>query len=53
MTPLVWIALALMVFGVVMLLAGVGASVVWFGAVAAGCALFVVDRKRSSPTQRS
>ncbi len=40
-------AVALMVFGMLMLVFGLGTSIIWFGAIAAGCALFVVDHSRA------
>ena len=46
MTPMLWVAAALMVIGAVMLVAGVGASVIWFGTIAAGAALVTIDRGR-------
>ena len=53
MTLLLWMALLLVVFGAVMLIGGIGASVIWFAAIATGCALFVVERNRTSQSQGS
>ena len=44
MTLLVWIAVALMVVGAVMLIAGIGASGLWIAVIAVGIALVVIDR---------
>lgn len=44
MTLLVWIAVALMVVGAVMLIAGIGAPGLWFAVIAVGIALVVIDR---------
>jgi hypothetical protein len=48
MWPLVWIAVALMLSGAVMLVAGVGAAGLWIAVVTIGIGLFVVDRTRRS-----
>jgi hypothetical protein len=44
MTLLVWIAVALLVVGAVLLIAGVGASGLWIAVIAIGLALVVIDR---------
>jgi hypothetical protein len=44
MTLLVWIAVALMVVGAVMLVAGIGAPGLWIAVIAGGLALVVIDR---------
>jgi hypothetical protein len=44
MTLLVWIAVALMVVGAVMLIAGIGATGLWIAVIAVGIALVVIDR---------
>ena len=44
MTLLVWIAVALMVVGAVMLIAGIGAAGLWIAVIAVGIALVVLDR---------
>lgn len=49
MTPMLWFAALLVLFGAAMLIAGVGASVIWFGTIAAGAALVTVDRGREQP----
>jgi hypothetical protein len=46
MTPLVWIAVLLMVIGAVMLIAGIGAPALWIAAITVGIALVVIDRTR-------
>jgi hypothetical protein len=46
MTLLVWIAVALMVMGAVMLIAGIGAPGLWIAVIAVGMALVVIDRTR-------
>jgi hypothetical protein len=47
MTPLVWMAVMLMVMGAIMLIAGIGAPGLWIGVVTVGSALVVIDRTRS------
>jgi hypothetical protein len=47
MTPLVWIAVVLMVMGAVMLIAGIGAPGLWIAVVTVGIAVVVIDRTRS------
>ena len=44
MTLLVWIAVALMVVGAAMLIAGIGAPGLWIAVIAVGIALVVIDR---------
>jgi hypothetical protein len=44
MTLLVWIAVALMVVGAVMLIAGIGAPGLWIAVIAVGIALVVIDQ---------
>ena|SRR5215208_3030252 len=46
MTPLVWIAIVLMVMGAVMLIAGIGAPGLWIAVVTVAIALVVIDRTR-------
>ena len=46
MTLLVWIAVALMVVGAVMLIAGIGAPGLWIAVVTVGIAVVVIDRTR-------
>jgi hypothetical protein len=46
MTPLVWIAVVLMVMGAVLLIAGIGAPGLWIAVVTVGIALVVIDRTR-------
>jgi hypothetical protein len=50
MTLLVWIAVALMVVGAVMLIAGIGAPGLWIAAVTVGIAVVVIDRARRRHT---
>jgi hypothetical protein len=44
MTLLVWIAVALMVAGAVMLIAGIGAPGLWIAVVTVGIAVVAIDR---------
>ena len=44
MTLLVWIAVALMVVGAAMLIAGIGAPGLWIAVIAVGIALVVIDQ---------
>jgi hypothetical protein len=46
MTLLVWIAVALMVVGAVMLIAGIGAPGLWIAVVTVAIAVVVIDRTR-------
>jgi hypothetical protein len=46
MTLVVWVAVALMLAGVVFLVAGVGASGPWIAVVAVGIAMVAIDRAR-------
>jgi hypothetical protein len=46
MTTLVWISVALMVIGAVMLIVGVGAPGLWIAVVTVGIALAVIDLNR-------
>jgi hypothetical protein len=46
MTPLVWIAVALMLVGAFMLVAGIGAPALWIAVVTVGIALVAIDRVR-------
>jgi hypothetical protein len=46
MTPLVWIAVVLMLIGAVMLFAGIGAAGLWIAVVAVGIALVAIDQTR-------
>jgi hypothetical protein len=50
MTVLVWIAVALMVAGAVMLVAGIGAAGLWIAVVTVGIAVVVIDRTRRRHT---
>jgi hypothetical protein len=47
MTPLVWMAVVLMVMGAVMLIAGIGAPGLWIAVVTVGIALVAIDRTRA------
>jgi hypothetical protein len=47
MTPLMWIAAALMVVGAVMLVAGVGTPGLWIAVASVGIALLVIGRNRT------
>ena len=44
MTLLVWIAVALMLAGAVMLIAGIGVPGLWIAVIAVGIALVVIDQ---------
>jgi hypothetical protein len=46
MTPLLWIAVVLMLVGAAMLIAGIGASGLWIAAIAVGIAVVAIDRTR-------
>jgi hypothetical protein len=46
MTLLVWIAVALMLAGAVMLIAGIGGPGLWIAVVTVGIAVVVIDRTR-------
>jgi hypothetical protein len=46
MTPLLGLAVALMLIGAVMLVAGFGATALWIGVVTAGIALTVIEISR-------
>ena len=50
MTLLLGLAVALMLFGAVMLVAGIGASALWIGVIAFGIALTAIEitRRRRS-----
>jgi hypothetical protein len=50
MTLMVWIAVALMVVGAVMLIAGIGAPGLWIAAVTVDIAVVVIDRARRRHT---
>ena len=44
--PLIWIAVALMLTGAVLLVAGVGAAGLWIGVITIGIALVAIDAYR-------
>ena len=44
--PLIWIAVALMLVGAVLLVAGVGAAGLWIAVIASGIALVAIDGYR-------
>ena len=46
MSLFIWPAVALMLVGAVLLIAGVGAAGLWIGVVTVGVALVVADRTR-------
>jgi hypothetical protein len=52
MFPFVWIAVALMLIGAVMLVTGVGAAGLWIAVITIGIALLVADRTRTGRRQR-
>jgi hypothetical protein len=47
MTPLVWLAIALMLGGAVLLIADVGVEGLWIAVITVGIALSVVERARA------
>jgi hypothetical protein len=47
MTPFIWIAVALMLIGAVMLVAGIGAPALWIAVITVGIALVAIDRIRA------
>jgi hypothetical protein len=47
MKTLIWVVAALLLVAAVMLIAGVGEAGVWFGVIAAGIAVVIIDRSRS------
>ena len=47
MTLVVWFAGLMMLAGAVFLVAGIGASALWFAVIAIGIAIVVIDRARS------
>jgi hypothetical protein len=53
MHPLLWFAVALMVAGAAMLVAGVGASALWIAIVTVGIALVAIDRTRGHGNARA
>jgi hypothetical protein len=46
MRPVLWIAIALLLVGAILLVAGVGAAGLWIGVITVGIALVAVDRAR-------
>jgi len=48
--PMLWTAVVLMLVGAVLLVAGVGAAVLWIAVIAVGIALVVVDGTRRRRT---
>jgi hypothetical protein len=46
MTAFIWIAVALMLIGAVMLVAGIGAPALWIAVITVGIALVAIDRLR-------
>ena len=47
MTPFIVIAVALMLIGAVLLVAGIGAPALWIAVIAVGIALVAIDRIRA------
>jgi hypothetical protein len=47
MTPFIWIAVALMLIGAVMLVADIGAPALWIAVITVGIALVAIDRIRA------
>ena len=52
MKALLWVAVVLMLTGAIMLVAGIGASVIWFSNIAVGIALVVVYQARGGTAAR-
>jgi hypothetical protein len=48
----VWMAVLMMVVGVGMLVAGIGAAVMWMAVITAGVALVVIDLSRPGTSAR-
>jgi hypothetical protein len=46
MTVVLWLAVALMLVGAVLLVVDIGTSAVWIAAIAIGIALVAIDRTR-------
>jgi hypothetical protein len=46
MRPIVWVAVALLLLGAIMLLAGVGAAGLWIAVITVGIALVVIYGRR-------
>jgi hypothetical protein len=47
MTPFIWVAVALMLIGAGMLVAGVGTPALWIAVITVGIALVAIDRIRA------
>jgi hypothetical protein len=47
MTAFIWIAVALMLIGAVLLVAGVGAPALWIAVITVGIAMVAIDRVRA------
>jgi hypothetical protein len=47
MTPVLWIAISLLLLAAAMLVAGVGNAGLWIAVVAVGTALVAIERSRS------
>lgn len=52
MKPLLWIAVALMLIGAVMLIADYGAPALWIGGITVGIALTAIELNRARHTVR-
>jgi hypothetical protein len=46
MTLFIWVAVALMLIGAVLLVAGIGAPALWIAVITVGIALVAIDRLR-------
>jgi hypothetical protein len=46
MTPLLWLAVVMMLVGAAMLVLGVGASALWIAVVTVGIAMVAIERMR-------
>jgi len=49
--PLIWLAVALLLVGAVLLVTGVGASGLWIGVITVGIALVAIDGYRRRERQ--
>jgi hypothetical protein len=53
MTPLLWLAAAIMIVGGIMLVMGLGAPALWIAVITVGIALVVITRTRGHHTLSS
>jgi hypothetical protein len=50
MTPLLWLAAAVMIVGAILLVVGVGAPALWIAVITVGIAIVVITQVRSHHT---